>query len=433
MIMLTDSDRELICAAVDGQLSNEQESGFRTLVAESADALQLFQSLQSHSRRLQAIPQRPAPLSLAPKVMTSVRQLPQVKPSAAYRDEQSKRSVGWIPYVVAASLLLAVTSASFWFAAHRPNDQNAVTHRKQLTRPTDLSHDKSVASSALAPESGNDLLPHPRVIDRNSLLTAVAIPTPNTIEVAPEPRPYTPGDVIGSATFHDQSPLTAVHSRVPFLANVADFDTIEFSARLRDELGRDPAFRLDLFTRDPLRAGDVFQTVIKKAQVTLTIDLLAQERMKKKLPSAWVIYVETLNAEEITKLFGLLAVQTRAEEKNPAFTSGHLYPAFQADPKDLLYPTSQADTKDLRDLLGVDLGPGKRLKAVATKPLAATTVDQVTTALQKNNKPALMLTYLPVAGRNSPNLSAEIQSFLAKRDDRKPGTIPLMIVIRPLN
>ena len=65
MIMLTDSDRELICAAVDGQLSFEQESGFRVLVAESADALQLFQLLQSHSRRLQAIPQRPAPLSLA--------------------------------------------------------------------------------------------------------------------------------------------------------------------------------------------------------------------------------------------------------------------------------------------------------------------------------------------------------------------------------
>ena len=217
---------------------------------------------------------------------------------------------------------------------------------------------------------------------------------------------------------------------MPFLANVADLDRPEVRTRFLDELSRDPAFRLDLFTRDPLRAADVFQTVVKKAQINLTIDLLAQERMKKKLPSAWVIYVETLNAEEITKLFGLLAGQTRADEKNPPFTSAHLYPAFQADPKDLLYPASQADTKDLRDLLGVDLGLNKRPKA-ASKPLATTTVDQVASALQKNNKPALLLTYLPV--RNNPNLSAEVQSFLAKRDDRKPGTIPLMIVIRPLN
>ena len=426
--MLTDHDQQLISAAVDGQLSVEDESQFRVLVAESTEALQLFQSLQSHSHRLHSLPQRPAPSDFEFGVMSRVRQLPIITPSSPHRNESGKRSVGWMPYVIAASLLFAVTSASFWFAAQYTNRKDAITQRPHLTKSIEAAHNKTVSSPRSLPEVGNEILPQPQLARTNVTDTTVVQRTTNMVELAPEPRHYIPGDVIGSATFVEQSPLMAVQARMPFLANVADLDKPDVRTRFVDELGRDPAFRFDLFTRDPLKAAEVFQTIAKQANINLAIDGTVQDRVNKRHPSAWVIYVESLSAEEIAKLFDLLAVQCRGDEKSPSFTTGHLFPAFQTDANQ-----PDTNTKDLRDLLGVDLGLGKRPKTAATKPLTATTVDQVTSALQKNVKPALMLTYLPVIGRSNPALSVEVQSFLAKRDERKPGVVPLMIVIRPLN
>ena len=49
--MLTDPQRHLIAAAVDGRLTPGEQLAFRGLVAESRDALALFQALQSQAAR----------------------------------------------------------------------------------------------------------------------------------------------------------------------------------------------------------------------------------------------------------------------------------------------------------------------------------------------------------------------------------------------
>ena len=43
----------------------------------------------------------------------------------------------------------------------------------------------------------------------------------------------------------------------------------------------------------------------------------------------------------------------------------------------------------------------------------------------------MLLTYLPVNGRSPPMLSKEIKAFLDGRGERKAGTLPAFVVIRP--
>ena len=107
------------------------------------------------------------------------------------------------------------------------------------------------------------------------------------------------------------------------------------------------------------------------------------------------------------------AKRDQADMTGPVFTIAHLVP-FQP-----------AEQRDLRDLFGVDLGPGKR-KAGGAKPIAKS--DE-----KKAAKPAIMLTYTPMAFRVNPAASKEIRAFLEQRTEHKPAGVPLLVVIRPVN
>lgn len=416
--MLSDHDRELICAAVDGQLSIEQESEFRTIIAESAAALQLYQVLQSHARRIQALPVHPAPQELWSNVMAQVRSLPTPKPIVTPRPAAEK-PVGYVHYIVAASLFIGVTASAFWFASDQQHPRVATNQRKASPATIPVEREKSIVDPVIAQAVPENLLPAPRLVETPRQAPVVVAKLEPTPELAPAPHPHVSQDVIGAATLTERSPLTAVNIRTPFLANVSELDGQDTKQRLREELSHDAAYRIDLFASDTQRAATIFQNVCKKAQINVSTDAVAQERMKKKLPSAWVIYVESLDADELTTLFAALATQSRADDKPSVFNAAHCF------------PTQLPDARDMKELFGIDLGMGKRQKSNTGKP--ASTIDQVASALQKHTKSAMMLTYLPAAGRTNPNQSAEIQSFLAKREDRKPGSVPMMIVIRPAN
>src|SRR6266542_1505408 len=108
--MLTDADRELITAAVDGALDDRQEPAFRALVADSAEAAALYNRLQGDARRLRESRRVPAPADLAEEVTASVRNLPRATPSSR---RPAARRPSWLTYSVAASLFLAVSAGTY--------------------------------------------------------------------------------------------------------------------------------------------------------------------------------------------------------------------------------------------------------------------------------------------------------------------------------
>ncbi|OWK47259.1 anti-sigma factor family protein [Fimbriiglobus ruber] len=437
--MLPDADRELIAAAVDAELTPAQEQSFRRLLSQSAEAVALFQQLQAHSRRLRALRRIPAPSSMQATVATRIRSLPKAVPAASRPivvsapveqltpvsvPSRSARRVGWLPYAIAASALLAVTSGSFWFASRDSREAAEVVEVHRLPKVTEHNTDRAVASAKRTTKQEPEVISTPRV--------AVAerpVETPSVVavvEAAPSPRPYGIGDVIGSGSFSDQQEFSTVTVRLPLLVSIVDGDREDIRVKVLDNLSRDHAFRLDLFTRDPHRAAEVFQAAANAAGIKVVVDATAQERMAKKVPSAWVVFVESLSAEDIAKLFAQLAIQTRGDKSLP-FGTAHLFPA------------KLTEQKELRELLGVDPGLWKRPKVApaGSRAISSNTVDQLTAALNKKDKQspeksAVLLTYLPVGGRVPPQMSKEVKQFLERREERKATTIPLMIVIRPV-
>lgn len=414
--MLTNAERELITAAVDAELSPEREVAFHALLARDPAAATLFARLKSDSRRLRRLPRRPAPASLADAVAARAAALPRATPLPPRAPD--RRAPTWVPYAVAASLLFAVVGASFWVSLRESaDDADRVAQQQRLPR-TQKSGDQFARSPALPTEPGPELGPTPRrtlpAQRDDSRLAVLPQPTDVGPESAPQPRPSGTGDLIGSGGLLNTIPaLESIEARLPVLTTVSELSRKDVRDRVASELGREPAFRLDLFVKDVPRAAAVFRSAARTTGLTVTVDATAQERLRKKLPAPLVVYTDAMTPEEIAKFLAVLAKRDQADKSGPVFTIAHLVP-FQA-----------AEQRDLRDLFGADLGAGKR-KASAARP-AATADDK-----DKAAKSAIMLTYSPAALRVSPSASKEIRAFLDGRTDRSPAGVPLFVVIRPI-
>ncbi len=424
--MLTEADRELITAAVDGELPPDREQAARRLLAESAEATALFGRLQADSRRLRALPRVPAPPAVAVAVAARVRPVPVATPASAVPAIQpTARRAGWLAYAVAASVLLAVAAGSFWVTLREDGaDAVWVAQRQSLPHTPEPATGRFAQSPAVPPEALPELLPTPRYATRpnpgDEGYAVLPSPAP-AVEAAPLPRQAGAGEVVGSSLSGDPKPFRSVEVRVPLVAVASDLDREDVRSQLLDELARDPAFRLDLFVRDVHRAADAFQAAARAAGVNVAVDSAVPVYLRKKAPVVLAVYTEALSAEDIVKLLGQVAKQARAGAKGQAaFGTAHLVPA------------REAEQRDLHDLLGRDPGLWKRPRAGGPKAVSSGTVEQLTASLDRGGKPALMLVYLPVALRVNPNASKEVRAFLDHRDERKPTAIPLLIVIRPV-
>ncbi len=422
--MLTELQRELISHAVGGRLLPAEEVAFRALLSDSCDAVALFQTLQSQATRLHALPRAALPARRTANILRAIAAAPApVAPSVTVR-VPARPGRSWLPYAVAASTLLAVTGASFWAAQQsaRPG-ANRPTETARL--PAVNSLDPSVKPALIAsrpadlPETG---LPTPREATPIELARVESPSLPELApELAPEPRVRPAGEIVGSGAFQQRPNLATLDIRLPILTTASKLDLPEVRTLTAAEVGSSPAVRLDLFSRDTLRGIQALQTAATNAGVTVAVDGLTAERIKKNQALVWAVYAESLTADDLAKWLDQVAILNREAGKDAPFGAAHLTTA--AGP----------ESRDLRDLLGVEPNFSKRIVAAVPNSVKASTVDQVALAMGKPVKAAILLTYAPASARTTPTASAEVKAFLTGRGDRKAGTTPVLIVVRTTN
>jgi hypothetical protein len=218
---------------------------------------------------------------------------------------------------------------------------------------------------------------------------------------------------------------------LPFLKPLAAFAGEEAQEQLAKELSRDPAYRIDLFSRNPLRAVELLRDASKAAGVNLHVDGNTIAALQKRTVNATVVYTESLTPQELATLFAKLSAED-------AKVSPHAFDSLHAT------AVSQVDSTDLRSTLGFDPGLFKRPAVEKTdrtsdpnKPLSSGTADQIVkSVLTGQGKPversAVLLSWNLAPGRPIGQAnSAELKQFVAKRGERKAGMVPVMIVIRP--
>ena len=463
---MTDEQLLLITAAVDGELSPAETTSFRHLLDLSPPARALYIRLKDDSVRLRNLARETPPANLQKKVMSKIAaltpppnklpvaipRLPVHLPAAGSHPVQpattpvgrentsrlERKSRRWIPVAIAASLLLAVSGSSFWYFSRGSANAGTMARNPKRPPPATQNGAKDPEWAKWLPfENGpRPVAPtpipshlHETIIAENDSFVPERQPVdPTATATAPLPR-LAPNNSLMGATVVPDIPLPDLLSvRVPFLKPLAEFDRDDIRKQLSDELGRDPAFRIDLFTRHLSRGVESFRNAAKAAGITVYVDPSSLERVNKSQVSSVVVYIESLTPVEIAELF----VKLNAED---AKISPRVFDIVHA------VPVVRADQDSLRSILGIEPGLFKRPAQEKSgsdpnKPINAGTVDQIVKSISAGKpieKNAMLMTWLPTVARTAPNTSGELQKFLSKRGDRKSNAVPVVIVIRPGN
>jgi hypothetical protein len=221
--------------------------------------------------------------------------------------------------------------------------------------------------------------------------------------------------------------LDLARVRVPFLAMVGEFDREDVQQQFVAELGQDPAFRIDLFARDPARGVELLQTAAKGTGLNVLVDRMTADKVQRKQAAAYLVYTDSLTATDLRDLLVRLA---GADGKAPSRTFDSVHAA----------PAVSADQRDLREVLGTDPGLWKRPGAPSGEPksVSSGTAGQLTRTLtdptgKGGDKAAVLMTYSPSQVRTPPALSRELQQFFNRRGERRPNAVPVLIVVRQAN
>ncbi len=455
--MISDTLLKLMTAAVDGEASAAGVQLLQHALDSNPEACTLFGQLQLDGNRIRALPKVAPPAELHQRIMelvasadAPIADVPVMKPIA--RDHRlpttepviipvgfkSRRmSSRWLPIAAAASVLFAITTSSFMFFQQQLHTTRVVKNLEQ-SLTTDLNWAK------LLPADNNGLsatpIPHGKQgsVDPDTFVGPAipgihATPDPESLAIAPLPRQLRPN-------FHGAAPLPETQFdyldvRVPFLRQVAEFDREDTREQLIEELAFDPAYRIDVFVRNPTRAVSLLRSAAKASGVTLYLDSNSMIQLQKSNTNSLVIYSETMTPDDLSQLFAkLCAVDAKVSPR--VFDFMHTM------------AVSTNDAKFLREVLGFDPGLFKRFAPAAgtdqpkangnAEPIGAGTADHIVKALTAGKakevaQSAILMTWAPLSARTSPETSAEMKQFVAKRAERKPNAVPVMIVIRPAN
>ena len=427
----------LITDAVDGELNDREMNHLRQLLDASSEARAIYERLKADSDRLRGLPRLKPPATLHARVMARIAALtPNPIPVPARRAEPaprpaSHREQSWLPYATAASLLIGVAAASFWFFT-RATDNPSVARNANRPPPATKrgANDPEWAKWLPAPDSRLPSAPMPSIPrnDRMAHGDPPATSTPEAVAIAPAPR-VPDRDLIGAHPRAALPRFDLVEVRLPFLKALADFDREDVRQQLTEELGQDPAFRIDLFTRNLVRGVELFQTAARTSGVVVHADAASMNFLKKGQIASVVVYTDSLTAPQLTALF------TRLSSED-ARVSPHVFDMLHAT------PIGREDEIEIRRVLGTDPGlfkralPERGIREIEKgKSISAGTADQIVRSIAAGKgksvaNAAVLLTWGPSAGRTPPSISAELKSFLSKRGARKQNAVPVIIVIR---
>ena len=430
--MLTERQRELLAAYVDGPSSPRQRRHVERLLQRSAEARRLLQRLQSDSRELIQLPSPRLDRDLTPAILQKIAARQMTSMRRARKFASAHAYPVWVGFAAAAAVLFMVGAASYCtFAVFlgRPAAPSALVqnqnNRPPLTpevKPPDEDRKDVAKSTQRDPvDAGNsDATPQPRV---NELANAKPV-DPKPTEIADKDEPIFTSE--GMEMFAELKAVAPTLD-LPATFKLRDLSQDAAHKKLVAELQKAAAVRIELPCPDGSRAFERLQAILKTHHVELTTDASAQRRLSKPLwKTNYVLYSEGMTATELALLLQQIGADKRPGE----------------NPFDRLVVRrmTERDHKELSDLLGVDpvqMKPSKESGTLGVdprKPVADQTAGQVAAALAGQSRAGakaehtmLAMPYNPVRPRRD---SVEVKRFLDERKPLRPGALQVLLVLR---
>ncbi len=436
---LSETDYELIHAAVDGELSEDQWSQLKQLLARSPDATLYYQRVIHDRQRLQQMPMVPPPDRLHERILCRLRSIPAapagtIWAAPATLQQSPSHWTRSVPWVIAASVLLAITAISYslsrsWLETPRPHQQmTQLLHSasRELPGGSDTASTPLPAFAANQP-ADNFQKTLPASSSPQDSLTRTNRPdthpaeTSKSVAVAPTPREAMPPL---TAPLIPPVAVSIVEAQLPYLRPLPDISRDDIRAAFVAQVQQERNVRIDVFVRDLNRGVQCLQQAAAAARIPVLTDATTAERLRKLPLSSVVVCIDGLTAEEAGQLFEQI-------NRNDMKFSPRVFDFVH------LMPLHTADERELREVLGTEpikpFAKSDKAKLSLTQPLSAGTADELVQSIAKKNaveKIAVITTWQPQLWRTPPAASAELRSYAARRSGRAPNTVFLMIVLR---
>jgi hypothetical protein len=427
--------RELLTAAIDGELSPADQKLAQRLLQKSESARVLLAQLKADSKRLRKLARVSAPADLAENVLAVIAERsmtptplpPGKRPSPKFN--WSMLPV-WVNLVTAAGVLFVISAGSYLYftASERYNAsrEQGTAHKGPDSESADPGSATPAGDAKLPDSKGNtpELGPEPKAI--------VQGPRESGPELGPSPRELR--DIYLAPPDNGMPEIESFQLdkiRVSHLVTLHDLPDDEAARKkLTAEMKKDELIRLDLFCHSTPKGLDLTLAALKARGITVFTDGFAQDRLKRKVPTELMLFTEAMTPEEVAQL---LAELGSVDAKSGAGEFDTLVAA----------PFLPLDLDRLGKLLGMTIAPKpgvgkapidvrKPLPEGTANHLAATLAKMGTTSTPpKTEKVAVVVAYSPMNGQ--PTASREIKQFLDRRGDRKPDAKPLMLVLKTIS
>jgi hypothetical protein len=397
--MLPESDRELLTAYVDGELSTRQRKAALRLLRRSEAARQLLRDLQADSAVLRRMP-RPARVpDFTPSVLQAIAQR-DLAPSAPHRPRFAVPA--WVGAAAAAALVLLIGGGTYLLVdALTPDHTPVVRNKNDKQRPEGSADAKKSGTDSEAvvkkgpnrePEDDPDKAPTPP----DAVVRGRDVP-PEKPDMRPEP-----GDIATAPGIEAFRPQIA-EVILPGVFRLRELTQTAVYEDLQKQLGRHDAFYVELLYRDGAPAFQKVQAALKASGVELIADGPVQERLKQKgARTNYLFYLDELAAADLARTLQRVCEEdARTEPKKAPGPSAFAGPDFNL----IVCPMTPDHRKKLVSYLGVD--PRQ-------------------SAGKKSEKLALAVVHSPLPPRPH---SPEIKRFLDQRRGDKDG-VQMILVLR---
>jgi hypothetical protein len=412
--MVNDTDRQLLTAYVDGQLSTRQQKQVLRLLQSSEEARRLLCRLQEDSRGVRELPRVRPRRDLAPIVVRKIHERG-LRPRRRCPEPVHQPFPFWSSFAAAAAVLLVLMGISAYVSLilnPSPFGNTVVVEQgpeKHVPEDGTLPPvpPKRTENPGTATPFGPD---RPEVPGSGNPPPVAVVPAPGAAEPGEgtDPVPLPPegavaeGPVLaGPGSDMEIFNPETVKVVLPQVFSVGALDGSE------DQLGQSEGFRLELLCANASRAYQWVRESLRKGHVQVVVEPAAAWRLKQpRLPTSYALYLEGITREALLEMLARVGAKHMEEVKNTP-QNCRLYGRL------VVAPLNGLDRKELVALLAVDPTQDKSFKPGA-----------------KPGKPqALVLAYQPLGAR-APSFSNEIKKFLKNRRPLPKDTLRVLLVLR---
>jgi len=455
--MLSDADYELVAAAFDGELSPAEEQKLQALLADSTEASAWFAILQTLQQELRQLPYRTLPASATERIIqglpaapweVSVQSRPADREPAGTTDQRRSRRL-LATYGIAASWLLAILAASFFWKWHQSGSDAPLELTQNTSLATGLVRKPVTGTVTVPPVRGSDEPARPDTLQIRPNETTPeggsqpasqpgpsgpvlaqadpVVPDRLTLEVGPTPREsLSTARPLGAMPEDRQTELREVVAVLPTVVEPKQLNAELYEKQLLPLFMKHRGLRIECFVKDTPRTFQKLQKQLETFGVRLTAEAQLQETIQQNVPIASAMLLPF--ADELRLRAWLLDLGlTQERDPWPAGMTLHVQ-SFQS-----------FDQKETRELLNVDVTlfapkpTSQQLPAAAGNSPQSQTMDRLTLQLNANkNKlsPSLAVFYSPAPLRSiQANLPA-VKQYAASWSPWPDSVCPVLFILR---